>query len=133
MDKILKTISELGENNTEFLETLKAIKGTAYTAHVAAIANVINIIRTTNSMICEKYPDAIVEHIQQIQSTYTSALVEPFFRVTIPGDDSQSANTRWNACDEMMRNIAVLVERQMAAEKAVGKNIVPRGTDGNGV
>lgn len=127
LNKINQTISDLGENNTEFLETLKAIKGPAYTAHVAAIANVVNILRTTNSMICDKYPEFVVEHIQQIQSTYTSALVEPFFRVTIPGDDSQSVISRWDACDEMMRNIAVLVERQMAAEKAVGKSIVPRG------
>lgn len=127
MKQILQTISDLGENNTEFLETLKAVKGVAYTSHVAAIANVINIIRTTNSMICEKYPESVVDHIQKIQSDYTSKLVEPFFRVSIPGDDPLSVVSRWDACDEMMKNIAVLVERQMAAEKAVGKSIVPRG------
>jgi len=125
--KINQAISDLGENNIEFLETLKAIKGEAYTSHVAAIANVINIIRATNSMICEKYPDAIVDHIQQIQSTFTSNLVEPFFRVTIPGDDPLSVIARWDACDEMMKNIAVLVERQIATEQQLGKSIVPRG------
>ena len=127
MKQILQTISDLGENNNEFLETLKAVKGVAYTAHVAAIANVINIIRTTNSMICEKYPESVVNHIQKIQSTYTSHLVEPFFLASIPGDDPAAVISRWDACDEMMKNIGVLVERQMAAEKAVGKSIVPRG------
>lgn len=127
MKKITQAISDLGENNTEFLETLKAVKGHAYTSHVAAIANVINIIRTTNSMICEKYPDEIVNHIHKIQSDYTSSLVEPFLLATMPGDDPLSVVSRWDACDEMMKNIAVLVERQMATEKAVGKSIVPRG------
>lgn len=129
MNKVNSLLSDFNTNTTEIMGTIRATKGPVYAAHLAAVAQVINIIRATNSMICEKYPTEIVDLIQTVQSKYTMALIEPFFAQQFPEDDPVSLKRRWAACDEFEKNVQILVERQMAVERAVGKSLLPRAGD----
>lgn len=131
--KILAAIHDSVETSSDILQSLKAIKGIAYAMHVDAVANIINTFRTTNTLICGKHPEVLVDIITNLQIDRAAKLVEPFFYSQFPGDDRDSIIKRHAACDEFQKNVTVLVEQRIAMEQKLHAVILPdiRKDDGH--
>lgn len=124
MTDLKKSLTEHFESQDDILVTVQATKGTAYAMFLSAMASTLNVIRTTNGMICEKFPPEMVELVHTMQISRMSAMIEPFFYDKFPGNDAAIVKQRHAACDEFQKNIEVLVKQRMALEKLVGSQIL---------
>lgn len=123
-DDIIKALADFTERKGDVLETIQATKGPAYAAYLAAVAAVSNTYRSTNSMICSKFPKLLVEIIAEAQSTAVQDLIEPFFFLQFP-----DMKERHEACDEFVKNLTVLLEQRQAVENDISKVLKKYGED----
>lgn len=126
-EQLLKAISDLEITNKEMLDNLKQVHGSAYAMHVQAVSDILNVLRTTNTMICGKWPGFMVKAVSDLQIQRATALVYTFMLMRIPGDSPEQEAKRIAATDEMIKNITALTDQRVNTEKKLNGVILPAG------
>lgn len=127
-DDIPKKLSDIlmaaSEKRTDMLDAVEFIKGPAYRRQLDGISKVANLFRTSNSLMCEKYPEDLRVAITKMQQIAIEELIEPFFMQQFPGTDLTAVKQRHEACEEFWKNFTVLMKQRRDAEKQLGGGTV---------